>query len=182
MQRQLHARRSNVDTASFEALQDIPAGPKVVFIIPLLIGILQGRNCRIGQWSLPRFQIASLFEQAQRPSGSCLLCWRFDGARTGMKPTAINPSMTVDEIMRRWPATIRVFMRYRMLCIGCPIGVFHTVADACEAHGLDEEAFSHDLLDAMRNDDSAGEPSAFESADCAQEPAQGYARHSPGKP
>lgn len=41
-----------------------------------------------------------------------------------MKPISIDPDMTVDEIMRRWPSTIRVMMRHRMLCLGCPIGIF----------------------------------------------------------
>jgi hybrid cluster-associated redox disulfide protein len=76
----------------------------------------------------------------------------------------IDPSMSVDEIMRRWPATIRVFIRNRMLCIGCPIGVFHSVRDACEAHNLDEEYFSRELLAAMRADDKVNASSAFERA------------------
>ena len=79
-----------------------------------------------------------------------------------MKPLAIDPNMSVDEIMRRWPATIRVFMRNRMLCIGCPIGIFHTVKDACEAHEIDEEAFSLELLAAVAGDYAANAPSAFE--------------------
>ena len=58
-----------------------------------------------------------------------------------MKPSAIDPDMSVDEIMRRWPATIRVMIRHRMLCIGCPIGIFHTVADAAAAHAIDEATF-----------------------------------------
>ena len=81
-----------------------------------------------------------------------------------MRPKDINPAMTVDEIMRRWPATIRVFIRNRMLCIGCPIGIFHTVKDACEAHLLDEESFARELLAAMRGDVEANTPSAFETA------------------
>ena len=89
-----------------------------------------------------------------------------------MKPLSIDPEMTVDEIMRRWPATIRVFIRHRMLCIGCPIGIFHTVSDACGAHGLDEEAFSRELLAAMRGDPLANSPSAF----AAQSASQGEAR------
>ena len=76
----------------------------------------------------------------------------------------IDPDMTVDEIMRRWPATIRVFIRSRMLCIGCPIGIFHNVKDACEAHHLDEETFARDLLAAMKGDAEVNTPSAFETA------------------
>jgi len=78
-----------------------------------------------------------------------------------MTPKSIDPDMTVDEIMRRWPATIGVMIAHKMLCIGCPIGIFHTVTDACEAHRVDEEAFSADLLAAMRRDPIANSPSAF---------------------
>lgn len=78
-----------------------------------------------------------------------------------MKPTSIDPDMTVDEIMRRWPSTIGVAIRHGMLCVGCPIGVFHTVTDACAAHGLDETAFSAELLDAIQRDPRALTPSAF---------------------
>lgn len=66
-----------------------------------------------------------------------------------MKPSALDPDMPVDEIMRRWPATVGVMMRHGMLCIGCPIGGFHTVTEACEEHGLEETAFVSELLTAM---------------------------------
>jgi len=66
-----------------------------------------------------------------------------------MTLSAIDPDMPVDEIMRRWPATIRVMIRNGMLCIGCPIGSFHTVAEACLAHAVDEAAFSAELREAM---------------------------------
>lgn len=79
-----------------------------------------------------------------------------------LKPKSIDPDMTMDEIMRRWPATIRVLIRHGMLCIGCPIGVFHTVTDACAAHEIDEEPFSRKLLAAMQQDPVANAPSAFQ--------------------
>ena len=99
-----------------------------------------------------------------------------------MNPTAIDHDMPVDEIMRRWPSTIRVFIRHRMLCIGCPIGIFHTVTDACEAHGLDEEAFSQELMDAIWNDAAAHGPSAFERAAFAQDAARKHAGNASGEP
>jgi hybrid cluster-associated redox disulfide protein len=58
----------------------------------------------------------------------------------------IDFEMTVDEVMRRWPATIRVFLDFRMGCVGCPIGGFHTVADACKEHG----AAPHTFVAALR--------------------------------
>lgn len=78
-----------------------------------------------------------------------------------MRRVAIDPEMAVDEILRRWPSTIRVLLRYRMLCVGCPIGIFHTIADACAAHGVDRQAFEADLLAAMGDDSAASLPSAF---------------------
>ena len=83
-------------------------------------------------------------------------------------PEMIDSDMTIDEIMRRWPMTIRVVMRHRMLCIGCPIGIFHTVADACHAHRLDIESFSAELLEAMQRDPVANGPSAFCGDDAFQ--------------
>ena len=53
----------------------------------------------------------------------------------------LDPDMPVDEIMRRWPSTIAVMIRHGMLCIGCPIGGFHTVTDACREHGVPEAVF-----------------------------------------
>lgn len=67
-----------------------------------------------------------------------------------MLPSSIHPDMTMDEIMRLWPSTIKVLMRRGMLCVGCPIGPFHTVADACAEYGIDEEALSAEFLAAMR--------------------------------
>lgn len=79
-----------------------------------------------------------------------------------MMPSTLDPDMPVDEIMRRWPATIRVMIRHRMLCIGCPAGGFHTVADAAAAHAMDEAFFSGELLTAMNSEPSAEIQSASE--------------------
>jgi|tagenome__1003787_1003787.scaffolds.fasta_scaffold20938311_4 hybrid cluster-associated redox disulfide protein len=51
-------------------------------------------------------------------------------------PTA---EMTVDEVMRQWPSTIRVFLDFRMRCVGCPIGAFHSVDETCEEHDVDAD-------------------------------------------
>jgi hypothetical protein len=32
-----------------------------------------------------------------------------------------------------------------MLCVGCPIVIFHTVADACDAHDVDRNRFEDEL-------------------------------------
>jgi hybrid cluster-associated redox disulfide protein len=47
----------------------------------------------------------------------------------------------VDDVMREVPPTIAVFLKYRMYCVGCPIAPFHSVAEACRAHGIEQELF-----------------------------------------
>lgn len=49
---------------------------------------------------------------------------------------------TVDSVMRRWPATIRVFLDFGARCVGCPIGRFHTVEEACAVHAIDAQTFA----------------------------------------
>ena len=52
----------------------------------------------------------------------------------------------VHDIMSGSPQTIRVFLEFKMSCVGCPIATFHTVDDACHEHGIDRDAF----LEALR--------------------------------
>jgi hybrid cluster-associated redox disulfide protein len=64
--------------------------------------------------------------------------------------SSIDPDMVVDEIMTKWPTTVAVVLRYKMLCVGCPIGTFHTVAEACREHRIDEGDFLVELEAAVR--------------------------------
>lgn len=47
----------------------------------------------------------------------------------------------VGEVMTARPATIRVFLDFRMGCVGCPISAFHTVDDACKEHSVNRDEF-----------------------------------------
>ena len=57
----------------------------------------------------------------------------------------VEATQLVDDVMRRWPMTIRAFLNHRMHCVGCPIACFHTVGDACREHGVDQAEFLADL-------------------------------------
>jgi hybrid cluster-associated redox disulfide protein len=72
-----------------------------------------------------------------------------------------NPNLqaSLDEIMRRWPATIRVFLHHGMLCVGCPIAILHTVSDTCDAHDVERKRFEDELSAAIGDDEiSAAQP------------------------
>ena len=66
-----------------------------------------------------------------------------------------DPRHLVDDAMRRWPHTVSVFLRWRMKCVGCPFGVFHSIAHACEEHSVDLPKFLDDLeREALREVDA----------------------------
>ena len=66
-----------------------------------------------------------------------------------VEPRNVDPDRPVDDVMRRWPGAIRVFLDHRMACIGCPIARFHTVEEACSVYGLERGAFLLALDTAM---------------------------------
>lgn len=69
--------------------------------------------------------------------------------------------MSVEEIMATWPATIAVFIAHRLHCVGCPIGPFHTLADAAVEHHVPLEALLADVQAALarpREGPAAGHP------------------------
>ncbi|MGO9771947.1 MAG: DUF1858 domain-containing protein [Roseiarcus sp.] len=61
----------------------------------------------------------------------------------------------VDDVMRTWPATIPVFLRYRIKCVGCPIGPFHTIHDACREQNADAASLLSDLCAAAGQEAAA---------------------------
>lgn len=61
----------------------------------------------------------------------------------------LDPDLTTEELMRRWPQTVVVLIRHGMLCVGCPIAGFHTLTEACNEHAVDEEIFLRDLEQAI---------------------------------
>ncbi len=56
-----------------------------------------------------------------------------------------DPDLPLCEIMSLWPQTVPVFLRHRMLCVGCLIGPFHTIEDACAEYHLDQDDFMAEL-------------------------------------
>lgn len=52
-------------------------------------------------------------------------------------PTADEiAQMTVQEVMRRWPAAVPLFQKHHISCPGCPVTEFCNVADAAALHHI----------------------------------------------
>ena len=60
-----------------------------------------------------------------------------------------DPDLPLQDLMERWPETIPVFIHHRMMCVGCLVGPFHTVLDACAEYGLDVDRFYRELTVAI---------------------------------
>lgn len=62
-----------------------------------------------------------------------------------IRANSINAETNVDELIDRFPATARVFIRRRMACVGCEIARFESVADVCNAYHQPLETFLKEL-------------------------------------
>ena len=48
-------------------------------------------------------------------------------------------------MLSRWPQTMPVFFRHHMLCVGCAMAPFETLADVAAIYGLDLDQFFSEL-------------------------------------
>jgi hybrid cluster-associated redox disulfide protein len=71
--------------------------------------------------------------------------------------------LVLEEIMRRWPQVLRVFIDWHLHCIVCPISHFNTLADAAAAHGYPLGQLRQAVLRAI-HDEPALPPPALLSA------------------
>ncbi len=70
-----------------------------------------------------------------------------------MKTQTLSSHLTVAEVMQRWPATVPVFIRYCLACVGCPFAPFETLAEIPAIYGLCLEDFIRDLQQSIDSTD-----------------------------
>ena len=70
--------------------------------------------------------------------------------------TADSPRLdqSVEEILGRWPATARVFIRRKMACVGCIMAPFQTLEAAARSYRIPET----ELLAEIRKAAGGNEP------------------------
>ena len=57
--------------------------------------------------------------------------------------------LTVGELLRRFPLTVRVFLDHKMNCPVCPIAPFMTVDEAAGEYGVDAAELRRDIARAV---------------------------------
>jgi len=66
-----------------------------------------------------------------------------------MNRDRITADMTVGEVVKRYPQTVRVFLRHFMNCFGCNIARFHDITTGSLRYGLDPEVLIAELNEAI---------------------------------
>lgn len=71
-------------------------------------------------------------------------------------PTGIDPTLTVAEVLGRWPATAGVFVRRCMACPGCAMAPFDTLVEAATVYGIRLDSLLGELGEASQAGTGAG--------------------------
>lgn len=58
-----------------------------------------------------------------------------------MSTLPITAETILDDLMTTHKVTIPLFLRRRMMCVGCPVVALHDVGEACREHGVPLEEF-----------------------------------------
>lgn len=62
----------------------------------------------------------------------------------------IDSKMTVRELLERHPCATAVFIRYGMLCVGCPTQAYHTLTDVARIHGRPLDDLCNTIREAIQ--------------------------------
>ncbi|MBR9892019.1 hypothetical protein [Salipiger bermudensis] len=65
------------------------------------------------------------------------------------RPDIDDLDLPLTGLFALWPEVARAFLDRGMLCPGCPIAPFHTIADSCREYHLDEDTFWSAIVDEL---------------------------------
>ena len=65
----------------------------------------------------------------------------------------ITKNMTIGETVEKYPASVDVFNRYGMGCIGCPATQFENIEQGATIHGIDVDKLVAELNDINKSDE-----------------------------
>ncbi len=57
----------------------------------------------------------------------------------------IKEEMTLSEVVLKYPETAKVFMKYRMHCIGCSMAMQETIEEGARAHGINTKKLINEI-------------------------------------
>ena len=64
----------------------------------------------------------------------------------------ITDGMSIEEVVTKYPQTIKVFFRHGMQCTGCYICGFHSIAESVARYGVELRPLLNALNDVIEED------------------------------
>ena len=64
----------------------------------------------------------------------------------------VTQEMTIGEVLRKHPETVRVFLSHGLMCVGCAAARFENIRQGAMAHGIDVDALVSDLNAALNEE------------------------------
>jgi hybrid cluster-associated redox disulfide protein len=62
----------------------------------------------------------------------------------------INKDMVFNEVLRKYPDSVKVLKKYGMSCFGCQGAEAESLEDGASAHGVDLDSLLKDLNQALK--------------------------------
>jgi hybrid cluster-associated redox disulfide protein len=63
----------------------------------------------------------------------------------------IDPEMTIQELLSHHSGATTVFIKRRMMCVGCPAQAYHTLEDVVRIHGCALDALCNAIREAIES-------------------------------
>ena len=59
--------------------------------------------------------------------------------------TVITAEMTIGEVLKKHPESLKVFLSHGLMCVGCAVARFENIRQGATAHGIDVDTLIKDL-------------------------------------
>jgi hybrid cluster-associated redox disulfide protein len=57
----------------------------------------------------------------------------------------ITADMTIGEVLKKYPESLKVFLSHGLMCVGCAVARFENIRQGATAHGINVDALIKDL-------------------------------------
>jgi hybrid cluster-associated redox disulfide protein len=57
----------------------------------------------------------------------------------------ITAEMTIGEVLKQYPESLKVFLSHGLMCVGCAVARFENIRQGATAHGINVDALIKDL-------------------------------------
>jgi len=68
------------------------------------------------------------------------MCWK-----NHEEIMTISKENTIEEVVKKYPESVMVFMKHGLHCVGCHVSAFESIEEGAMAHGIDVDALVSDL-------------------------------------